>query len=147
MRGSRSSFASACSSGLLAALALGCGKPTDPGPHAVASVAPSVSAAPAVAPSAAMDPFPTADPVSSKSIGHTSYVLKLRLEGGAVAVFKPRSKLPLGDRRYRGEIAAYRLATALGLDNVPRAIPRSFDAAKLGAMQGDFAEKGLPDDD
>jgi hypothetical protein len=147
MHGSRSSFASACCSGLLAALALGCGKPTDAGPHAAASVAASVSAAPAAAPSAVVDPLLTAGPVSSKSIGHTSYVLKLRLEGGAVAVFKPRSKLPLGDHRYRGEIAAYRLATALGLDNVPRAIPRSFDAAGLGALQSDFAEKGLPDDD
>ena len=147
MRGSRSSFASACCSGLLAALALGCGKPTDAGPRAAASVAPSVSAAPAVAPSAVVDPFLTAAPVGSKSIGHTSYVLKLRLEGGAVAAFKPRSKLPLGGHRYKGEIAAYRLATALGLDNVPRAIPRTFDAARLGALQSDFAEKGLPDDD
>ena len=42
-----------------------------------------------------------------------------------MAAYKPRSKLPLGDHRYKGEIAAYRLAVALGLDNVPRAIPRA----------------------
>jgi len=147
MRGSRSFFASACCSALLPLL--GCTKPTGAGPDASASTAPSASAAPVAAASAvaSADPYRNAGPVSSKSIGHTSYVLKLRLEGGAVAVFKPRSKLPLGDHRYRGEIAAYRLATALGLDNVPRAIPRSFDAAKLGALQSDFAGKGLPDDD
>jgi hypothetical protein len=147
MRASRSSFASACSSGLL--LLLGCTKPGDTGPDASASTAPSVSAAPVAtaSPVAAVDPYLTAYPVSSKSIGHTSYVLKLRLEGGAVAVFKPRSKVPLGDHRYRGEIAAYRLATALGVNHVPRAIPRSFDAATLRALQSDFAEKGLPDDD
>jgi len=147
MRGSRSFFASACCRGLFALL--GCTKPTDAGSLPSASAAASVSVAPAAAPvaPAAMDPFLTAEAVSSKSIGHTSYVLKLKLEGGSVAAFKPRSKLPLGDHRYRGEIAAYRLATALGLDNVPRAIPRSFDAAKLRALQGDFAEKGLPDED
>jgi hypothetical protein len=107
-------------------------------------------ASPSTSPSTstiAGDAYVTGEAISSKSIGHTSYVLKLRLEGGAVAVFKPRSKLPLGDHRYRGEIAAYRLATALGLDNVPRAIPRTFAAARLGALQSDFAEKGLPDDD
>ena len=57
--------------------------------------------------------------VGAKSIGHTSYVLKIRLENGSVAAYKPRSKLPLGDQRYKGEIAAYRLGRALGLDNVP----------------------------
>jgi hypothetical protein len=71
------------------------------------------------------------DPVAAKSIGHTSFVLKVTLAGGAVGAFKPRSKRPLGDRRYRGEIAAYRLATALGLSRVPRAVPRSFDATAL----------------
>ena len=71
------------------------------------------------------------EPVAAKSIGHTSYVLKVTLRGGATGVYKPRSRRTLGDRRYRGEIAAYRLAAALGLDNVPRAVPRAFDAAAL----------------
>lgn len=148
MRASRSSSASACSSALLVLVAIGCGKPTDGRAHASASEAASVAAAPAAPRAVAtVDPYLTAAPTSSKSVGHTSYVLKLRLEGGAVAAFKPRSRLPLGDHRYRGEIAAYRLATALGVDNVPRAIPRSFDAATLRALQTDFAEKGLPDED
>jgi hypothetical protein len=60
----------------------------------------------------------------------------VRLEGGALAAFKPRSRRPLGDRRYKGEIAAYRLAVALGLDNVPRALPRAFDAVELRAFLG-----------
>jgi hypothetical protein len=130
-------------------VAVGCAKPTDGGSHASASARTPLALAP-VAPSASVlrvDPYLTAQAVSSKSIGHTSYVLKLRLEGGATAAYKPRSKLPLGDHRYKGEIAAYRLAAALGIDNVPRALPRAFDAARLGALQGDFAEKALPDDD
>jgi hypothetical protein len=85
--------------------------------------------------------------VSAKRIGHTSYVLKLTLEGGAQAVFKPRSKRPLGDHRYKGEIAAYRLATALGLDEVPRAVPRAFDATKLRAVEPRFDEDALVDPD
>jgi hypothetical protein len=87
------------------------------------------------------------DVVKSKSIGHTSYVLKVTLDSGAVAVWKPRSRLPLGDRRYRGEIAAYRLATALSLPNVPRQEPRAFAASTLRPLQPDFDDKALPDPD
>jgi hypothetical protein len=80
-------------------------------------------------------------------------VLKVTLEGGLVVAFKPRSILPLGDRRYKGEIAAYRLACALGLDNVPRAMPGTFVASVLqqtfatqtGAAE--FEQKVLVDDD
>jgi hypothetical protein len=85
--------------------------------------------------------------VASKSIGHTSYVLKLTLSDGSRAVFKPRSRRPLGDRRYRAEIAAYRLAHALGLENVPRAVPRSFDAATLRRLQSGFDDDALSDPD
>ena len=102
---------------------------------------------PAPTPAPAPTPTPTPTPVSAKSIGHTSYVLKLRFDDGAQAAFKPRSKLPLGDHRYRGEIAAYRLAHALGLDDVPPAYPRSFDAAALRALLPDFTEHALVDDD
>jgi len=84
---------------------------------------------PSAAPAPAAEPLP----VRAKSIGHTSYVLKLTLSDGMLGVFKPRSRRPLGDRRYRGEIAAYRLARALGLDNVPRAEPRAFPLASLRA--------------
>jgi hypothetical protein len=93
----------------------------------------SISVAPPaerVQPERRLDPD---EPVAAKSVGHTSYVLKVTLAGGKVGVFKPRSRRALGDRRYRGEIAAYRLGTALGLDNVPQATPRAFDAAALRA--------------
>jgi hypothetical protein len=154
MRASRSSFASACSSwGALLALVAACSRPSPgdaaPRPSTSSPEAPSTPPAPAASavPPAPVDPYVTADATRSKSIGHTSYVLQLTLEGGAKAAFKPRSKLPLGDRRYKGEIAAYRLASALGIDNVPRAIPRAFDGAKLRALQAGFDEKGLVDDD
>jgi hypothetical protein len=102
---------------------------------------------------AAVDPYLAAAPVSARSVGHTSYVLKVRLDNGLVVAFKARSKLPLGDRRYRGEIAAYRMARALGLGNVPVAMPRAFVAAELrrafptpeGAQ--DFDRRALVDGD
>ena len=73
--------------------------------------------------------YRTRDPAGGKSIGHTSVVFKLKLEGGLVAAFKPRSRR--GNTRYRGEVAAYRVARALDLDNVPRVLVRSFDADAL----------------
>jgi len=63
-------------------------------------------------------------------------VFKLKLQGGLEAAFKPRSHR--GNTRYRGEIAAYRLAISLGLHNVPTAIPRSFP---LASLQGAMGEK------
>ena len=65
---------------------------------------------------------------------HFSVVFKLRLEGGAEAAYKPRSKR--GKTRYRGEIAAYRLGRALGITNVPPALPRAFVVAELGSALG-----------
>jgi len=78
--------------------------------------------------------FATAKPLSGKSIGHTSVVFKLRLEGDLSAAYKPESKR--GHTRYRGEIAAYRLGVALGLRNVPPALPRAFDADALKSAVG-----------
>jgi hypothetical protein len=75
--------------------------------------------------------------VSAKSIGHTSLVLKLGLEGGLVAAYKPRSNKPLGATRYKAEIAAYRIAEALGLSNVPVAMPRSFALEELRSALAD----------
>jgi hypothetical protein len=125
---------------LLAACSRGAAPSAEPPADAAPATAPMapVDAAPAIdsaAPVAAADDslsaFASAAPVSGKSIGHTSVVFKLRLEGGAEAAFKPKSKR--GPTRYRGEVAAYRLAMALGLPNVPPAILRSFDKKALGA--------------
>lgn len=148
-------MARACLGAVVCIGAVACSRRSDaPSPPPV-----SVSSAPQVEPpspaaeagppasASASNPYLTARPVRAKSIGHTSYVLKLTLQGGAVAAFKPRSRRPLGDRRYKGEIAAYRLATALGLDNVPRAIPRSFTAEDLRAVRPDFDAEGLVDGD
>jgi hypothetical protein len=96
-----------------------------------AAVSAPAALAPMAEPTEAADPYATATPISAKSIGHTSYVLKVTLEGGLAAAYKPASTLPLGRHRYKAEIAAYRLARALGLENVPRAIPRAFSAAAL----------------
>jgi hypothetical protein len=73
-------------------------------------------------------------PRSAKSIGHTSVVFKLELASGRKAAFKPASRR--GPVRYKGEIAARRLAVALGLPNVPRAIFRTFEASALAAAKG-----------
>ena len=73
-------------------------------------------------------------PRTARSIGHTSVVFKVELGGGKRAVFKPASRR--GPLRYKGEIAARRLAVALGLANVPRAFFRTMDARALGAAAG-----------
>lgn len=93
----------------------------------------SDSAAPAASVSSNLiDPtYSTALPVRGKSIGHTSVVFKLSLDNGQIAAYKPRSHV--GGERFRGEIAAFRLARAWGLDNVPLVIARRFPAADLRA--------------
>lgn len=82
--------------------------------------------------------------VSASSIGHTSVVLKVRLrespEKTTTALFKPASRKN-GGWRYKGEIAAYRLAKALYLPNVPPAwlrIVKSW-ALELAAQKNPIA--------
>ena len=96
---------------------------------------------------AAWEVDPTAKPARASSVGHTSYVLKVTLDDGHVVAFKPRSRLALGDRRYKGEIAAYRLAVALDLPNVLPAVPRGFPAEPLRAVVEGFDAKARVDDD
>jgi hypothetical protein len=148
-----------CSAALIAAASAACARHSDgaspPGPSGSVSPVPipTVDAASAAVvgdasgTDAPIDLETSSDLVKAKSIGHTSFVLKLTFASGQVAGWKPRSRLPLGDRRYRGEIAAYRLATALGLLNVPRVVPRSFAASTLRAVLPDFDARALPDDD
>lgn len=74
--------------------------------------------------------FVDAPPKGGRSLGHTSVVFKVELANGAKAVFKPSTRR--GSRRYKGEIAAYRLGVALGLgENVPKAYFRTFEAQAL----------------
>lgn len=77
----------------------------------------------------AREAFFQAKGLSARLIGHTSVVLKWKLEGGLVAAWKPDSRR--GRDRYRGEIAARRLGVALHLSNVPEACLRSFSKAEL----------------
>jgi hypothetical protein len=125
--------------------------PVAPEPAATATSGASPRRTPPSEPTVSPDPYVTAAPISAKSIGHTSYVLKVTLEGGLAAAYKPGSTLPFGKHRYKGEIAAYRLARALGLENVPRAIPRTFSATALHDVfptpQGaaDFDRKAIVD--
>jgi len=64
----------------------------------------------------------TARSRSFKPVGHTSVVLRMRTVARVTAAVKMRSRtLPHG---YQHEIAAYRVARLLGLDNVPPAIYR-----------------------
>lgn len=75
-------------------------------------------------------------PKSAKSIGHTSVVFKVELSTGKKAVFKPASRR--GPLRYKGEIAARRLALAFGIPNVPPAYFRTFELKTLaGAAHAD----------
>ena len=64
-------------------------------------------------------PFLSGVPTSAKSIGHTSVVFKIELSTGVKAAWKPASRR--GPVRYKGEVAAYRLARLLAITNVPRA--------------------------
>lgn len=82
--------------------------------------------------------YAEAIPKSGKPIGHTSVAYKLKFENGLEAAYKPDSKRGRG--RYRGEIAAHRFARALGIQNVPPAIYRSF---QVGMIQRSLNGEGL----
>jgi len=79
----------------------------------------------------------TGKPRTARSIGHTSVVLKIELDDGRKAAWKPNTRR--GPQRYRGEIAARRLALLLGLSNVPAAYPRSFEVGACQAAIRDSA--------
>jgi hypothetical protein len=69
-----------------------------------------------------LDVISTAQSRSFKPVGHTSVVLRMRTVARVTAAMKVRSRdVPRG---YQHEIAAYRIARLLGLDNVPPAIYR-----------------------
>ncbi|GAC1352763.1 MAG: hypothetical protein NVS3B20_14570 [Polyangiales bacterium] len=73
----------------------------------------------------------------AKSIGSTSLVLKVSLDGGIFAAFKPESKKH--GRLWRSEVAAYRLSQALALDNVPPSTPRAVKLTTLLRSARNFA--------
>lgn len=79
-----------------------------------------------------------ARPVGFRPVGNTSIVFKVGLEGGMDAAFKPSwRRRPSG---YLAEVAAYRVARLLGLDNVPPAITRRIGKEELrGGLLGEAA--------
>lgn len=71
---------------------------------------------------ALLEVISTARSRSFKPVGHSSVVLRMRTVARVTAAVKVRSRdVPHG---YQYEIAAYRIARILGLDNVPPAIYR-----------------------
>ncbi len=113
--------------------------PSPRSPSPAASAGADVSGADASSASRwAFDCSDTSVPKAGKSIGHTSVVFKVELSSGKKAAWKPNAKKVKG--RYKGEIAAYRLATELGLGNVPPACFRSIDAATAAAALAKNAE-------
>lgn len=82
--------------------------------------------------------------VRARSIGNTSFVLKITFQDGTEAAFKPRSRRELGHLRYRSEVAAYRLAQLLEVPNVPPAYFVGFSASEVlsTCVPRDVCEKG-----
>lgn len=119
----------------LALLVLGCRespRPADASPAPSAS-APAVTATPP--PPAPPPPAPACAPydvASAKSVGHTSVVFKITTKDGRKAAWKPDAVRRR--HRYRGEVAAYRLARALGLDHVPLACLAPMRVTELGKL-------------
>lgn len=74
-------------------------------------------------------------PVKAKAVGHTSLVFKLENADGQKAIF--RAAFKRGPSRYRGEIAAYRLARALGIaERIAFAAPHSLSLTSLRGLLG-----------
>ena len=149
--------------GLLALLAA-CRASAEPLPAAPAAAEPAKSAATTPAPSepaltarapgpeaVALDPgdrpfagtrygqdfvlaqLSNAQPLSFKPIKSTGGVFRVRLAGPIDAAWKPvTSGRPLGPA---AEVAAYRVARCLGLDNVPPAVWREFPATLIRDMR------------
>jgi hypothetical protein len=87
----------------------------------------------------------------AKSVGATSVVFKVPLDGGIAAAFKPETRKH--GSRWRSEVAAYRVSRALGLDNVPVTVPRAakmsalFASTRSSAMARLLREQCLPRED
>ena len=124
--------------------------PSAPVSLATASVASSglpVAAPAPLAPATALTAFVA---TRAKLVGHTSLVIRLENEAKQRVIF--RAAFREGGTRYRGEIAAYRLAKHLGLAALfAEATPHSMRADKLRELlpEGDrakFVQSALVDE-
>ncbi|MFK7986777.1 MAG: hypothetical protein AB8I08_12200 [Sandaracinaceae bacterium] len=57
-----------------------------------------------------------------RQVGTSSVTLRIDFQGASAAAFKPRTRSH--PRGFQAEIAAYRVARMLGMDNVPPVVPR-----------------------
>lgn len=81
----------------------------------------------------------TAQSTRFKPVGTSSLVFKATFTGGAEAAFRPRTRTH--SRGWTSEVAAYRLARALGMDQVPPAVSRAFSRSELEShLHADFSE-------
>jgi hypothetical protein len=127
---------------------LGCRRESPPPPAIVEASAPSAASAAkleivdASVPEAAPSPPVERHAKTAKSIGHTSVVFKIVGTDGRTIVWKPDSRIGRG--RYKGEIAAYRLASLFRIDNVPPALPLDLPREELArALVADEKGKDL----
>lgn len=115
----------------------------DPSPSVADASAPSVPG------EAKLAEYASVTPRVGKSIGHTSVVFRLDFDvvpGKLRAAYKPESKR--GHKRYRGEIASYRLGKLLAIPNVPPATAHAFKRDALrAALQADGRAVALFDDE
>ncbi len=116
----------------------------DPAPSASAA-----ASAPNVSGEARLAEYANVTPRIGKSIGHTSVVFRLDFDaapGKLRAAYKPESKR--GHKRFRGEVASYRLGKLLAIPNVPPATVHSFKRDALrAALQADGRAVALFDDE
>lgn len=81
--------------------------------------------------------------VKLKPIGTTSVVFKATLGGDVDTAFRPRTRQ--SPRGWLAEVAAYRIARALGMDEVPPAFLRTIPIPQLrGRIDPDFRQ-GFPE--
>ena len=77
-------------------------------------------------------------PLRFKPVGTSSVVFKTTFVGGLEASFRPRTSTQANG--WTNEVAAYRVARALDLDQVPPAVARAFSRAELQArLHPDYA--------
>jgi len=81
----------------------------------------------------------TAQSTRFKPVGTSSLVFKTTFTGGAEAAFRPRTRTHA--RGWTSEVAAYRIARALDMDQVPPAVSRAFSRSELEShLHADFSE-------
>lgn len=93
---------------------------------------------------ASADPLCTDPLVIDKPLGQGTTIKFKAHAGDAKVVIRPDQRLAAGN--YRADVAAYHLATGLGLETVPFGCVRRIDRAALEAVAGDALRTRLADE-